>query len=144
MNRIIINTQAEFNALADAKGNVCVDSHLEFKCDIKAGGSIEAGLDIEAGCDIFSFTFSVSCKTLTTKKSLPFWRNYYLAIPPLAPIRGVIADTDKCWDDIRVAAMPHTEAILAWDGWHPLVLAQVKMFLGVCESVPGDELNVKF
>lgn len=107
---------------------------------IDAGGYIHAGGDIDADGLVFSAVFELSCSQLKTGK-VPFWREYYLVCPILQKHHKVIRE--RCWDAIREALKPEAKEICAWEGWHPIVRAQLEMFLGLRESVPGEELKIK-
>ena len=101
---------------------------------IEAGGGIKAGSDIEA-LFVFSFRFEVGAKFLKTKL-LPFWREFYAAMPPLAKWAALIRDEHKCWNDLRKAVTrEESEEIVKWDGWHPLIAAQLRMFFGLVDRV---------
>jgi hypothetical protein len=101
---------------------------------IESGGSIKADGSIESGGFIFSFKFEIGCKALKTKL-LPFWREYWAAMPPLSKFADEIRNQQKCWEDIREALAHEAVEICEWDGWHPLLKAQLEMFFGLKQEV---------
>jgi len=111
-------------------GNVKAGRGIEAREWIEAGEAIWAGGGIEAEW-VFSFTFSVSAKTITTK-FLPFWRNYWAEMPPLKKWREDIMNDEKCWGDYpKMLTKKEKEEICAWDGWHWILRAQLEMYLGL-------------
>ena len=40
-------------------------------------------------------------------------------------------DENNCWDDIRSNLSDDAEEICAWNGWHPIIKAQLLMFFGI-------------
>ena len=131
------------------------DGDLVIECDVNLPGlnlSVSGMLvlkkivvvkSIEAGGWILSLRFEITCKLLITKR-LPFWRAYWAAMPPLRPWAKEILDEKNCWDSLKILiTKDQAKEIAAWDGWHPILRAQLEMFLGLRESVPGEELIVK-
>ena len=97
--------------------------------------AIEAGGSIKAGGSIFSFQFSISAKFIVSK-TLPFWRKYWAEMPPMKKWRDLILNESKCWDDYRKAVTKReAKKICAWDGWHPILRAQLEMFFGLKDKV---------
>ena len=127
----------------DADRFIKTGGFIKTKGFIKARGSIEArrfikaGGSIEAGEFVYSFTFEIACKSLMTRL-LPFFRNFYAEMPPLKAYRNSILDTSKCWSDLRKEIAPNANEVCAWEGWHPIVKAQLKMFFGLKKSVTFD------
>ena len=125
---------------------------IEAGWGIKAGWGIEAGLGIEAGWGIkagegieagegikakfvFSFQFKVQSKWIATLY-LPFWRAFWAEMPPLKDFRDAIMDESKCWDALRsLVSEKKANEICAWDGWHPLLRAQLEMFFRLKDRV---------
>jgi hypothetical protein len=65
-------------------------------------------------------------------------------MPPLAKYAATILDDSKCWGSLA-SAVTQEEAseICAWNGWHPIIRAQLEMFLGLRALVPGHELRIQ-
>jgi hypothetical protein len=98
---------------------------------IEAGCSIEARESIEAGGHIFSFTFFVYAKRISTR-TLPFWRDYWAEMPPLKKWKDRILDESFCWTDYRkMLTKKEAREVCAWDGWHWLLRAHLEMFFGL-------------
>lgn len=126
-----------------------VEGNLSVQCDlriayslyvysslsIEAGGHIKAGGYIEAGGYIISFVFEIRATLLITK-TLPFYRAYWAEMPPLKKWKDIILDRSKCWDDYTQApTKEEAKEICKWDGWHPILRAQLEMFLGLKKQV---------
>jgi hypothetical protein len=57
-------------------------------------------------------------------------------MPPLKKWHAQILDESKCWDDLRAIATREEAAdICAWEGWHPILKAQLEMFFGLKKRV---------
>jgi hypothetical protein len=53
-------------------------------------------------------------------------------MPPLQKWRDAILDDGTCWGNLRGQATPEeAAAICAWEGWHPILRAQMEMFFGL-------------
>ena len=123
------------NGSIRSDGDIHSDGYIYSNGDIYSGGyiysngSIRSDGDIKAGGYIFSSVFEISCKFIVTR-TLPFWRSYYAAMPPLTKYAASILNTSKCWDTLRQEIMPDAEPICAWDGWHPIIRAQLRMYFG--------------
>jgi hypothetical protein len=152
MHTTSVHSQAELESQSHYDGHVVVYCEIRLPLmDLIAAGrvefkaraalrAIEAGESIEAGGFILSLSFEIVCKWLATR-TLPFWRAFWAAMPPLAAWREHILDQDTCWDQFRET--PSTEEakdIIAWNGWHPVLKAQLEMFFGLRKNVPGNEL----
>jgi hypothetical protein len=103
---------------------------------IKTGGGIKAKF-------VFSHIFSVDCKFMQTTL-LPFSRDFYAQMPPLQKFAEEIMDSKNCWDSLRELARPSAEEICRWDGWHPLIKAQLMMYFQLCEKVEFKNGKPKF
>ena len=154
-----INKQEELEQFKSENGNYEINGHLELNCSInilkslivegylsieagyhiKAGGSIEAGSYIKAGSYVFSFIFKIKCKYIITT-ILPFHRNYYAQIPVLKKFKKEILDENQCWNSLRKLTKSEANKILKWNGWHPIIKVQLKMFWGLVDRVDGSEL----
>jgi len=137
-----INAEGSINAgvSIEAEGAIKAGGSIEAEGSIKAGGSIEAGGAIKAGGAInagdyiFSFIFDIKCKSLKTKR-LPFWRNYWSAMPPLKKYSNQILEENLCWNDLRELTKKDAKKICAWNGWHWILKAQLEMFFGLRNEV---------
>ena len=125
---VCVEGSLSFEPIGD-HGIITIDGSVSAaSINIKAGWSIKAGGSIEAGGYVFSFTFSIVCKWFSTKR-LPFWREFYAAMPPLKKWSQAIRDEGKCWNQLctKISSEEAVE-VCAWDGWHPLIRAQLEMF----------------
>lgn len=119
-------------------GSLKVGEWLKVGRALKVGESLRVDTWLAAQ-SVESGHFSVRCSELRTSL-MPLWREFYLPMPPLKKYEAVIRE--ECWYEIREALKPDAEGICAWEGWHPLIRAQLQMFLGLRESVPGSEVRV--
>ena len=101
---------------------------------IEAGWGIEAGEGISAAY-VFSFQFSVNSKWLVTTR-LPFWREFYAEMPPMKEFSTEIRNEDNCWRDLKAKVTKEkAEEICKWEGWHPILRAQLEMFFELKSKV---------
>ncbi|WP_137180208.1 DUF342 domain-containing protein [Roseomonas sp. AR75] len=114
---------------------------------IAAGGSVEAGAAIMAGegiratGSVFTPSFAIDCQRLATRQ-LPFGREYWAALPMLAPWRERILDTALCWDELRAMFSPaDIETLCATRFGHWSLEAQFRMFLGAESAVVPPEAS---
>ena len=125
-------------------GSIEFEESLAFEPDgefgeIRITGSIKAlsirvkaGWSIEAGGFILSFNFEIYC-TAMISKTLPFWREFWTKMPPLAQYTDTIRN--NCWEKIRQDIGADAARICEWEGWHPILRAQLEMFFRLKESV---------
>ena len=156
MENVIIKNKEEMEKYLDSDGNCTIKGNLIAKCNvtntaslyvmgyIEADGYIKAGWYIEAGgyikaSYVLSLNFDITCKKLITKK-VPFCRKYYAQMPPLKKYKDHILDPSMCWGSLRELLKPDAKKIVKWNGWHPIVRAQIKMFFELCKEVDGKEL----
>ena len=118
----------------NAGGSIEAGGAIKAGVSIEAGGAIKAGGAINAGDYIFSFIFDIKCKSLKTKR-LPFWRNYWSAMPPLKKYSNQILEENLCWNDLRELTKKDAKKICAWNGWHWILKAQLEMFFGLRNEV---------
>ena len=98
---------------------------------IEAGGYIKAREYIEAGGYIFSFQFEISAIYIISK-TLPFWRKFYAAMPPLKNLSKQILDENNCWDNLRnIPTKKEAQKICSWNGWHWIIRGQLECFFGL-------------
>ena len=144
-----IKTIEEFEKLLEPdKNRYFFDGSLKILCNInvkfsieitkslwiKAGGGIKAGGWIEAGGGIFSFTFEISAKWISSK-ILPFWRQYWAEMPPLKKWRKDILNHNNCWDKLRgLPTKDEALEICQWDGWHWILRGQLGCFFGLIDK----------
>ena len=135
METIIITSLDQLEAYKDQETRVIrFEGNVEFRCAANVQDwSIEAGESIEAGWYVFSFRFSVSAKVISTKR-LPFWREFWAEMPPLAKYRDVILNESNCWADLKRIGQEDADEICAWEGWHWLLRGQLECLFGLRES----------
>ena len=138
--KIITESRIEGDLIFD--GRLIIENGLYVTGSIKAsfifakkwlssGEGIEAGWGIEAGGGILSLTFEIIAKFIIVGR-LPFWRKYWAEMKPLLPWREQILDESKCWADYRsMLTKDEAEEVCAWDGWHPVLRAQLEVFFGL-------------
>ena len=156
METIIIKTPSDLEEYINEEGNVQIEGHLKLECSveinkclivkgsIEAGGYIEAGGHIKAGGYIFSFSFDISFREYLKSSTLPFYREFYAAMPPLKKYAKDILDESKCWDDYkRLITKEEAQKICAWDGWHWIIRVQLEMFFGLKERVTSVDIGNK-
>lgn len=131
-----INVGLGIMAFGDIKVSGNLKSNWNITCNgnLKVMGCIESRLHItaeriETSWYILSQSFDVRCKSFRTKK-LPFHRNYYSVLMP--KFADIVNNAENCWPDLLKKLKPHSKEILAHK-WHPLIHAQIEMFLGVKE-----------
>jgi len=118
----------------EAGGGIKAGEWIEAGEWIKAGGAIKAGGGIEAGGGIFSFTFEISAKWISSK-ILPFWRQYWAEMPPLKKWRKDILNHNNCWDKLRgLPTKDEALEICQWDGWHWILRGQLGCFFGLIDK----------
>ena len=132
----IIKSVEDLEKFKDYESKVLrFEGSVRFEIDI-----LVAGGSIEAGGYIFSFLFSVSAKSITTKR-LPFWRNFYADVPPMKRWRNKILDENLCWDDLKnLPTEKEVLSIIAWEGWHWIIRGHLECFFGLKKSFipPGS------
>ena len=121
----------------EAKGYIESEEYLKAGWYIEAKGYIEAKEYIEAGWYIYNFCFAIKCKYLTTS-ILPYCRDYWARMLPLKQHAEIILNTKNCWDEIRYKLLPYAVEICAWEGWHPILAAQLQMFFKLKDRVEGE------
>jgi len=121
-----------------AEGSIEAGVYIEAGWLIEAGGSIKAGGSIEAGEWILSGFFHISCEQLKTK-TLPFNRYYYSKMPYMAKWKEKIEDDSLCWNELRDAFREDAAEIID-QPWHPIIKAQIEMFLDIKDEVAGKQL----
>jgi hypothetical protein len=124
----------EEGSIVAGKNIISGDSILA-ECDLLAGGFIKAGgfiraVNIKAGESVFTSTYEVKAMTLSTR-SLPLSPSYFIEQPPFKRYREAL-DKELGWGDLRSATFLERNEICSWEGWHPLLRAQLRMFYG-CE-----------
>ena len=118
-------------------GDIKSGGHIESGGSIKSGGGIKSGGHIESGGYIDSFYFSIKCKSLKTL-ILPYHRGFWAKMSPLKQYADIIQNPDNCWDRIRSELLPHAVEVCAWEGWHPILAAQLQMFFKLKDRVEGE------
>ena len=130
----------------------CSVLHLSAGKDIWANDGISANNRISAGRGIYakqtisglfvsSQTFDIKCEKLITSQ-LPFWRNFWAKQLPLKKWQNQILNDKNCWNDLKsIPTQQEKQEICAWEGWHPILKAQLEMFFGLKTEVLGSELQ---
>ena len=150
METYVINKPEDLEKFA-VDGGFRIDGHVIIMCDltiagflrvvgsIKASDWIKAGGSIEAGEYVFSFLFSIKATALITSR-LPFWREFWAEMPPLKKWREQILDDNKCWGDYKgLMSAAEAREVCKWEGWHPILRAQLEMFLGLKKQVKWNK-----
>jgi hypothetical protein len=144
-NRGIRAGRIEVGGTLRAGADIRSSGAIEAAGGIAAGGAVEAVARIAAGEGIratgwvFTPAFAIDCQRLATRQ-LPLGREYWAALPMLAPWRARILDTALCWDELRAMFTPaEIETLCATPFGHWSLEAQLRMFLGKESAVvPPD------
>lgn len=132
-----------------SRGSIHAGGYIKSGKFIKAYGEIVAGAyiraeeSIETKGYILSHYFSIRAKYMITK-TLPFHRGYYSCMPPLIKFRDIIETEHLCFKGLKLELMIEMrktknkflrQEIVEWDGWHPLIRAQLEMFFNLKNRV---------
>ena len=130
-NLIEIKGNLECDSDIVAKYSLLVSGSIKSGVSIKSGKSIKSGGSIESGGYIFSFQFEIKAKSAKSK-ILPFWREYWAAMPVLSRYRDAILNESNCWLNLKALVSKEEAAeICAWEGWHPILRWHLEMFFGL-------------
>lgn len=137
--RLSISASGDISAGSSIRSNWYIESggNINVYGNISSEGTISAKEKITAW-SVHSQNFEVKCKILKTL-GLPFSKSFWVHQLPLLKWKEDIINNDKTgWNSAEfkkyideLINLEEKEVICNWEGWHPLLRAQLQMFLGI-------------